>query len=288
VNKGTPLHINNMDPLRRRQRRVYDSDDDDDFFAAAAPVQEAVVEEAKPVEIPKPKPGTTVGDMLEDLKKKLQAAVIEGMFKYAEQKYGRTKKKPEQEQVSTKEDFALYLNSLKVKAKQADTRLQGQLRELKKVQAKVDLAQKDFDLRNNALIDAEAEKKKAEAEGRDPTLPASFIVPSRSKKAGATLGSLVMKASKKDWGAALEDFASRRKGTGGAPQPAWAVKRNKASSILGAGKKAGDAAPAEAAPAAAEAPPAEAPAPAPVAEEAPAKQEEAAAEAPAPVEAAAS
>jgi len=279
-----------MDPLRRRQRRVYDSDDDDDFFAAAAPVQEAVVEEAKPVEIPKPKPGTTVGDMLEELKKKLQAAVIEGMFKYAEQKYGRTKKKQEQDQqVSTKEDFALYLNSLKVKAKQADTRLQGQLRELKKVQAKVDLAQKDFDLRNGQLVDAEAEKKKAEAEGRDPTLPSSFIVPSRSKKAGATLGSLVMKASKKDWGAALEDFASRRKGAGGAPQPAWAVKRNKASSIPGAGKK-GDAPAAEAP--AAEAAPApvaeEAPAaPAPAAEEAPAKVEEAA-EAPAPVEAAAS
>merc|ERR1712183_488599 len=115
-----------------------------------------------------------------------------------------------------------------------------------------------------------AEKKKAEAEGRDPTLPSSFIVPSRSKKAGATLGSLVMKASKKDWGAALEDFASRRKGAGGAPQPAWAVKRNKASSILGAGKK-GDAPAAEA----------------PAAEAAPAKVEEAA-EAPAPVEAAAS
>lgn len=264
------------DPLRRRQRRVYDSDDDDDFFAAAAPV-EAVVEEPKPVEPPKPKPGTTIGDMLEDLRKKLQKQLIEGMFKYAEQKYGRKKKAAEQEQVSTKEDFALYLNSLKVKAKQADTRLQGQLRQLKEVQAKVDLAQKDYDLRNGALVDAENEKKKADAEGRDPALPSSFIIPQRSKRAGATLGSLVMKASKKDWGAALEDFAARRKG--GEKQPAWAVKRNKASSILGAGKGKKDAA--------AEAAPEAAPAPAPVAEEAPTKAEEAPA-APAPVEAAAS
>jgi len=223
--------------LRRRQRRVYDSDDDDDFFAAAAPVEEAKEEEeAKPVEIPKPKPGTTVGAMLDDLRKKLQQQLIEGMFKFAEQKYGRTRQKAEETQQQTnKEDYALYMNSLKVKAKQADTRLRGVLKQLKEIQAKVDLAQKDYDLRTGALSDAEKEKEAAAAEGRDPMLPASFIIPQRSKRAGATLGSLVMKASKKDWGAALEDFAARR--GRGEKQPAWAAtKRNKAAAMLDAGK----------------------------------------------------
>lgn len=232
--------------LRRRQRRNYDSDDeDDDFFTKpAAPV---VVPEPEP---PKgPFPGDTLGDMLENIRKKLQAQLIEGMFKYAEQKYGR-KKKQQQEaaEVSTKEDYALYLNSLKVRVKQSDTRLQGVLRQLKDVQAKVDVAQKEFDTRNGSLLDAEKERDTAEKEGREPVLPSTFIVPQRSKKAGATLGSLVMKASKKDWGAALDQFAARRKG--GEKQPEWAVKRNKASSILGAGKNPkkteADAAPAAA------------------------------------------
>jgi len=226
--------------LRRRQRRVYDSDDDDDFFAAAAPVEE-VKEEEKPVEIPKPKPGSTIGAMLDDMKKKLQQALIEKMFKFAEEKYGRTRQKAEAQQVSTKEDFALYMNSLKVKQKQADTRLRSIMKQLKEIQAKVDLAQKDFDLKSGALSDAEKEQENAAKEGRDPALPASFIIPQRSKRAGATLGSLVMKASKKDWGAALEAFAERRKGQGGSEkQPAWAAKRNKATAMLGAGKGAQD------------------------------------------------
>merc|ERR1712072_1578620 len=223
--------------LRRRTQRkkVYDSDDDDDFFAAAKPAEEVKEEEeAKPVEAPKPKPGTTLGAMLDDIKKKLQQQLIEGMFKFAEKKYGRTKQKAQETQQQTnKEDYALYMNSLKVKAKQADSRLKGILKQLKEVQAKVDLAQKDYDLRTSALSDAEKEQDNATKEGRDPVLPASFIIPQRSKRAGATLGSLVMKASKKDWGAALEDFAARRRGD---KQPAWATKRNKAASILGAGK----------------------------------------------------
>merc|ERR1711962_781852 len=228
--------------LRRRQRKAYDSDDDDDFFAAAKPVEEVKEEEAKPVEIPKPKPGTTFGDMLDDLRKKLQQQLIEGMFKFAEQKYGRTKQKAaETQQKTNKEDYALYMNSLKVKAKQADSRLKGVMKQLKEVQAKVDLAQKDYDLRTSQLSDAEKEQENATKEGRDPILPASFIIPQRSKRAGATLGSLVMKASKKDWGAALEAFAERRKGQGGSEkQPAWAAKRNKATAMLGAGKGAQD------------------------------------------------
>jgi len=239
--------------LRRRQRKVYDSDDDEDFFAAAKPVEEVKEEEAKPVEIPKPKPGTTIGDMLDDLRKKLQQQLIEGMFKFAEQKYGRTKQKAQEtQQVSNKEDYALYMNSLKVKAKQADSRLKNVMKQLKEVQAKVDLAQKDYDLRTGQLSDAEKEQENAAKENRDPVLPASFIIPQRSKRAGATLGSLVMKASKKDWGAALDEFAARRKG--GEKAPAWAAqKRNKSAAILGAGKSKKEEEPA-AAPAAEAAP----------------------------------
>jgi len=212
-----------MDPKRRQNRKVYDSDDDDDFFAAAAPAPPP--EEEKPVEIPKPKPGTTIGELVEDAKKKLQKQLLEGMFKFAEQKYGRKKRSAEQDSGASKEDYALYMNSLKVKAKQADSRLKSITKQLKEIQAKVDLAQKDYDLRFGALSDAEKEQENAAKEGRDPILPSSFHVPQRSKKAGATLGSLVMKASKKDWGAALEDFAAKRKSGGGAAQPAWAQKR---------------------------------------------------------------
>jgi len=229
-----------------------DSESDDDFFAAAKPVEEVKEEEAKPVEIPKPKPGTTFGDMVDELRKKLQQQLIEGMFKFAEQKYGRTKQKAQETQKQTnKEDYALYMNSLKVKAKQADSRLKGVLKQLKEVQAKVDLAQKDYDLRTSALSDAEKEQENAAKEGRDPVLPASFIIPQRSKRAGANLGNLIMKASKKDWGAALDEFAARRKG--GEKAPAWAAqKRNKSAAILGAGKgseKKEEPAPAPAAPA---------------------------------------
>lgn len=226
------------DPLRRRQRRVYDSDDDDDFFAAPAPPVEP---EPEP-EAPKCFPGDTVAALLEDIRKKLQEQLLAGMFKYAEEKYGRRKKGAGEEE-STKEDYALYVNSLRVKAKQADSKLAIVLRQAKELQVKVDAAQKDADAKNGTLTEAETERAAADAEGRQPILPASFIIPKKSKTAGqATLGSLVMRASKKDWGAALNDFAASRKATG-AKQPEWAVKRNKAASILGAGKK-GEAAPA--------------------------------------------
>jgi len=225
----------------------WDSDSDDDFFAAAAPVAPVEEEEeVKPVEVPKPKPGTTIGAMLEDVKKKLQQQLIEGMFKFAEKKYGRTKTSKEDAETS-KEDFALYMNSLRVKSKQADVRLKGVLKQLKEIQAKVDLAQKDFDLKTTELSAAEKEKKAADEENRCPQLPSSFLIPQRSKRAGASLGNLIMKASKKDWGAALDEFAARRKGGGGQKAPAWAKPKNRTDAMLGAGGKKG--APAEEVPA---------------------------------------
>jgi len=238
--------------VRRKTTRrvVYDSDDDDDFFAAAAPVA-PVEEEVKPVEVPKPKPGTTIGAMLEDVKKKLQQQLIEGMFKFAEKKYGRTKTSKEDMETS-KEDFALYMNSLRVKSKQADVRLKGVLKQLKEIQAKVDLAQKDYDMKTTELSEAEKEKKAADEENRCPQLPSSFLIPQRSKRAGASLGNLIMKASKKDWGAALDDFAARRKNAaaGGQKAPAWAKKPgNRTDAMLGAGGKRGSVNPAEEVPA---------------------------------------
>lgn len=219
-------------------RRRYDSDDDDDFFAP--PSQDsapATTEAAKG-----PAPGTTVAAMLEDIRKKLQTQLLEGMFKYAESKYGRKRPQTEEESKNTKEDFELYLNSLKVKCKQASGRLQTIIRQKKEVEKKVDDTQKEFDTAEQQLKGAEEEKEKAAAENRDPALPKTFRIPQRSKSLGATLGGLVMKASKKDWSAALQDFAASRRAAGG-KVPEWTKQRkNKSAAILKAGvneKKSG-------------------------------------------------
>merc|ERR1712142_644592 len=60
--------------------------------------------------------------MLEDVKKKLQQQLIEGMFKFAEKKYGRTKTSKEDMETS-KEDFALYMNVNEVISNRANEML---------------------------------------------------------------------------------------------------------------------------------------------------------------------
>lgn len=213
------------------KRRVYDSDDDDDFFApSSGNVQQGGQQQNKG-----PAPGTTVAAMLEDMKKKLQSQLIEGMFKYAESKYGRKRPQTAEEKANTKEDFELYLNSLKVKVKQATGRLTTITRQKKEIEKKCEDTQKEVDSAEQQLKNAEDERTKAENENRNPNLPTTFRVPLRSKTLGATLGGLVMKASKKDWSAALQDFAASRRATGG-KVPEWTKQRNRSAALLKAGK----------------------------------------------------
>jgi len=179
--------------------------------------------------------GKTVSALSEEDKKKLQQQLIDGMFKYAEQKYGR--KRPQKEVVkgTLKDDYELYLKSLKVKVKQANERLQAVIRQKKEIEKKVEDAQKEHDQLSGKLTSAEEEKQKAVDENRDPELPKDFIVPQRSKRLGASLGALVMKASTQDWGAALQEFISNRKDKTVSKAPEWNIKRDKTAAILKAG-----------------------------------------------------
>lgn len=218
----------------RRRRRVIDSDDDEDFFATNNDNESKAEEKVE--DAPKgPCPGSTVGGLIEEVRKKLQQQLIEGMFKYAEQKYGRKRPQNDAEKGTAREDYELYLKSLKVKVKQANDRLQAVLRQKKEIEKKVEEAQKEADLLTGKLTEAEEEKDKAVEENRDPILPKSFVVPQRSKRIGATLGALVMKASKTDWGAALQQFAANRRSNTAGKAPEWTAKRDKTAAILKAG-----------------------------------------------------
>jgi len=206
----------------RNRSRVRDMDDDDDWFASFSK------ETGK-------NPGKTVSAFTEELKKRLQQQLIDGMFKYAEQKYGRKRQQKEVAKTSAKDDYEVYLKQLNVRVKQANDRLQKVVREKKEIDKKMEAAQKEHDEISNTLSNAESEKQKATEEDRDPVLPADFVVPQRSRRLQANLGALVMKASTQDWGAALQDFISNRKTTT-SKAPEWTIKRDKTAAILKAGR----------------------------------------------------
>ena len=63
------------------------------------------------------------------LSEKLQQQLIAGMFKYAEQKYGRKRSQKEGGKSTAKDDYEYYLRSLKVKVKQANDKLLAALRQ---------------------------------------------------------------------------------------------------------------------------------------------------------------
>merc|ERR1712224_613954 len=121
-------------------------------------------------------------------------------------------------------------------------------RQRKEFEKKVDDAQKDADIVAGKLTKAEEEKANAANENRDPTLPKEFMVPQRTKRLGASLGALVMKASTQDWGAALAAFASSRKSAKATGKADWGVKRDKTAVLLKAGQKDSISKPKEEAP----------------------------------------
>jgi len=208
-----------MDAERRERRRVVDSDEEDDFT---------------PVHHPTRAPGTTVSCMPEDERKQLQDGLLAAMFKWAEEKYGR--KRLTKEKSSAKEDFDLYLRSMRARVKTAGDRLAESLRKQADFQKKVNEVQKELDYQQEKLQKAEDEKVSAEAASREPELPRDFIVPQRAKKLGAGLGALVLKASKQDWSSQMSNFVSAKsKAKGAAPE--WAdKKRDKTATLLKVGK----------------------------------------------------
>jgi len=209
-----------------KRRQEINSDEDDDFFSSFKPSDKGA--EGSPMGRC---PGKTVSVLPEEQRKKLLEQLIEGMFKYAEEKYGRKRPQKEVAKSTAKEDYELYLKSLKVRARQANEKLQTAQRQQKEIEKKVEETQKQADLHNEKLTKAEEEKQNAINENRDPVLPTDFRVPQRSKRLGATLGALVLKASKQDWTAALNQFASNRKGKDKQVLE-WNVKRDKTAALL--------------------------------------------------------
>lgn len=185
--------------------------------------------------------GATMGKLSESKRKNIQLQLIEGMFKYAESKYGR--KRPQrggEEKQNAMEDYELYLRSLKAKVKGASDKLAAVLKQRKDIEAKVAAAEKENNLQQGRYDKAEEEKQNATNEGRDPVLPKDFIVPQRSKRANAGLGALVMKASGKNW---ADNFAAMRSKKKDTSAPEWMAKQKKSdktSALLKVGQKTKD------------------------------------------------
>eukprot|EP00795_Rhopilema_esculentum_P011511 gene11511-21728_t len=166
---------------------------------------------------------------------RVQQAIIDGMTKYAEQKFGRKKAAPKGGKTrSTMDDYDIYLRSLKTKIKTSQDRLNVVLKQKREIDEKVKKAEADVEKQEQNFRDAEDEKKVAEREGRDPKLPSGFIIP--QTVAGAGFANLVMKASAQLW----EDkfMAMRAKKGGSEDQPEWLAKSKRSDKILvNVGKK---------------------------------------------------
>jgi len=170
-------------------------------------------------------------------RKKLQKAVVEGMFAFAEKKYG--KKRPVHEKADKQDamaDFELYLRSIRAKVKTAEDKLNAVLRQKKDIDAKVADAEKEHQSKKKVVEDAEKEKETAIKDGRDPVLPKDFIIPKKLGAGKAGLGALVMKASAGAWEDKFAAMRSKKQGSG--KNPAWAgAKKDKTSALLGVGAK---------------------------------------------------
>ena len=188
--------------------------------------------------------GKVMGAFDEARRKKLQAAVVEGMFVLAEKKYGKKRPVRETDTRDAMADFELYLRSVKAKVKTAEDKLNGLLRQKKELDAKLDAAQKEHDGKKKVADDADAEKAAAVKEGRDPVLPKDFIIP---KKLGATKLNLTDKLMKASAGAWEDKFAAMRSKKAGGSKPAWGKQTDRTKVLMGpsGGKKKDKNAPAE-------------------------------------------
>jgi len=185
--------------------------------------------------------GATMQAMNDARRKRIQQAIVEGMTKYAEQKFGRKRKAPSSGKGrSAMDDYEIYLRSLKAKIKTGQDRVNVVLKQKKEIDEKLKKAEDEKAKHEKTLRDAEEEKENAEMEGREPKLPSGFVVPQTAKKAasGSGFANLVMKASAQLW----EDkfMAMRAKKGGSDGQPEWMNKTKSRDKVLvNVGKKAG-------------------------------------------------
>jgi len=211
---------------RRRPRRRQDSSSEEEDEAPAAP---AAAKDRSAM-------GHVMASFDEAKRKKLQKAVVEGMFALAEKKYG--KKRPVHDKGDKQDamaDFELYLRSIRAKVKTAEDKLNQLMRQKKDIDAKVAVAEKEHADKKKVVDDAEKEKETAIKDNRDPVLPKDFIIPKKLGAGKAGLGALVMKASAGAW---EDKFAAMRsKKQAGGKNPAWTQKKDKTSALLGVGAK---------------------------------------------------
>lgn len=224
----------------RRSRRKVEEDDEEEeaptrarsavtissSSSSAAPATRAVM-------------GATMQAMNDARRKRVQQAILDGMAKYAEQKFGRKRQAPKSGKPrSAMDDYEIYLRSLKAKIKTSQDRLNVVLKQKKEIDEKLRKAEEEKGKNEKTLREAEEERDTAEVEGRDPKLPSGFIVPQTAKKAAAGSGfaNLVMKASAQLW----EDkfMAMRAKKGGSDGQPEWMNKTKSRDKVLvNVGKK---------------------------------------------------
>lgn len=230
--------------IAARRRRQQDSDEEESPIStferkASSEEEEEEEEESTPAvvsnHVSANAPGTAFSKLPEAKRKKIQQQLIEGMFKYAESKYGR-KRTVKGDKQNAMEDYDLYLRSIKAKVKAATDKHNSELKKKKDIDAKVAAAEKELQLLQSKYDKADDEKNNAINEGRDPVLPKDFIVPQRAKKASAGLGALVMKASSQMW---EDKFSAMRSKKTSSNTPEWLAKQKKSDkthAILAVGK----------------------------------------------------
>ena len=225
---------------RRSRRRGGDDDEEEETTSSRSTSSVTISSSSAPAK-KSIAMGATMKDMNEARRKRVQQAILDGMAKYAEQKFGRKRAAPKSSKpASAMDDYEIYMRSVKAKIKTSNDRLNAVLKQKRDIDEKVSKAEKEVQKNEQILRDAEDEKDVAESEGRDPKLPSGFVVPQQAKKAAAGSGfaNLVMKASAQLW----EDkfMAMRAKKGGNEGQPEWMNKTKSRDKVLvNVGKKPG-------------------------------------------------
>jgi len=223
----------------RRSRRQVQEEEEEEEAPSRARAGITISSSSSSSSVKKATMGATMQAMNEARRKRVQQAIIDGMAKYAESKFGRKRQAPKAGKGRTAmDDYEIYLRSLKAKIKTSQDKVNVVLKQKKEIDEKLKKAEADKAKNENTLREAEEEREIAESEGRDPKLPSGFVVPQTAKKAAAGSGfaNLVMKASAQLW----EDkfMAMRAKKGGSDGQPEWMNKTKSRDKVLvNVGKK---------------------------------------------------
>lgn len=106
---------------------------------------------------------------------KIQQQLAEGMFKYAEQQYGRKRHQMSVRKGHTTEEFEFYLRAVKAQLKEAADKLDALLKKKKEIDAKVTAAEREQQIQQERVRKAEIEIEKAIIGERNPILPKDLI-----------------------------------------------------------------------------------------------------------------